>query len=158
MRLSNRNGFSLVELAVVLVIAGIILAIGAPPLVRYLEKQKVRDGARQLAGEMRLARQRAVTDNCRGWIWCGYSTADRYYYWGLQKKNTAGAWLTTVWHGPFYLPGNVKQVTPTFGGTNSFYYNANGRPNASGSVKFTSANAAVVDTVTVNLDLAGGVW
>ena len=158
MRLNNRSGFSLVELAVVLVICGLILAMGAPPLGRYLAQQKVRDAARQVAGEMKLARQRAVTDGWRYWMIFGTGTNNDRYWWGEQKQNSAGAWLPVVQHGPFLLPNGTKTVSPLFGGTWLFWYRANGTPNASGSVKLVSTNPALTDTVTVNLDLTGGVW
>ena len=61
MHWNNRRGFSLVELAVVLTISGLILAIGTPGLIRYLNSARVRDSARTLAEEMRLARQKAVS-------------------------------------------------------------------------------------------------
>ncbi len=57
----SRNGFTLVEVATVLVIAGIVLAAALPPFLSYsrsLSQEQAREG---LVQDLRLARQRAVT-------------------------------------------------------------------------------------------------
>ena len=60
MSLRDQKGFSLVELAVVVLISGLILAFTMPSINRSLTQARLRDSASRVAGEMRLARQKAV--------------------------------------------------------------------------------------------------
>jgi len=56
-------GFSLIELTVVLVLLGLIVAVGMPALQDWLERYRVRTAAQGLAAEMQLQRMRAVSRN-----------------------------------------------------------------------------------------------
>lgn len=151
----DQRGFSLIELAVVVLIGGLILAITTPSINRYLTKARLRDSASRFAGEMRIARQRAVSQNARVWFWT-YNNSN-YYYIGDQRWLGASSWATTVWKGPYYLPSTVKVVGANWAGLNYFWYTPDGRPMTSGSVKLVSTVGAP-DTATVNVDLSGSVW
>jgi prepilin-type N-terminal cleavage/methylation domain-containing protein len=153
----RQKGFSLVELAVVLVVAGLILAIGAPGLHKYLESNRVGDAARQISSELRIARQKAVTNGTRNWYFAGISGQEGLYWTGVQTPLPTGGWSTTAWT-LWNMPTNTKQVTPNFGGVNWLYYGPDGRANTSGSVKVASVVAAVHDTSQINVDLTGEVW
>jgi len=59
----SEAGFSLIELAVVLVLLGLIVAVGMPALQDWLERYRVRTAAQGLAAEMQLQRMRAVSRN-----------------------------------------------------------------------------------------------
>jgi prepilin-type N-terminal cleavage/methylation domain-containing protein len=158
MHWKKREGFSLVELAIVLVIAGLILAICTPGVIRYLNGQRVRDSARLLADEMRLARQLAVSNSTRNWVYTQWSANANQYLLGTQTQNPNGTWNTTQWRGPFELPSKTKQIGANFNAFQYFYYDPNGRPSGSGSVRVISTIPSVTDTATVNLDLSGSVW
>lgn len=164
MHWKKREGFSLVELAIVLVIAGLILAICTPSVMRYLNGQRVRDSAHLLADEMRLSRQRAVSNNTRCWIYTQWSSNQYLLGTQAQNPNPPYNWLTTQWRGPFELPSKTKQIGANFSSQLYFWYDPNGRPatvgasSASGSVRVCSTIASVTDTATVNLDLSGSVW
>ena len=56
-------GFSLIELSVVLVLLGLIVAVGMPALQDWLERYRVRTAAQLLASDMQLQRMRAVSRN-----------------------------------------------------------------------------------------------
>ena len=165
--LCKRNqGFSLVELAVVLVVAGLVLAIGAPSLVTYLNSKRVSDAARVLSNEMRVARQKAVTNGTRNWVYTQWGTGANQYWTGIQTSNGTGGWNATVWTGPIDLPARTKQIQANFSSYTSFAFEPNGRPidasvaagRTSGLVKVISTMPSVTDTITVNLDLSGSVW
>lgn len=160
MHWKKREGFSLVELAIVLVVAGLILAISTPGVIRYLNGQRVRDSARLLADEMRLSRQRAVSNSTRCWVYTQWGAGQNQYLLGTQAQNPNPPynWLTTQWRGPFELPSKTKQIGANFSPFQYFYYDPNGRPSGSGSVRVCSTMASVTDTATVNLDLSGSVW
>lgn len=56
-------GFSLIELTVVLLLLGLIVAVGMPALQDWLERYRVRTAAQTLASSMQLQRMRAVSRN-----------------------------------------------------------------------------------------------
>jgi len=161
----QQKGFSLVELAIVLVVAGLIMAMGAPALHKYLESYRVSDAARQISSELRIARQKAVTNGTRNFYFAGTGVNAGIYWTGIQTPLANGAWSSVAWTA-WSMPQNTKQLSPSFGGINEFFYGPDGRPiNAidlstpvSGSVKIASVSAAVTDTAQVNVDLTGEVW
>jgi prepilin-type N-terminal cleavage/methylation domain-containing protein len=169
MHCKNRRGFTLVEMAVVVMIAGLILAISAPNLIRHLNRQRVHDAAHVLADEMRLARQKAVANGTRNYIYTQYGTGQNQYWTGLVTQQTNGVWPSSIaWKGPIDLPDKTRQIGANFSGYVYFYYDPSGRPRqpltgnppplSSGSVKFVSTVPGVTDTTTINLDLSGSVW
>ncbi len=62
--LSSR-GFTLIELAIVLVVMGIVIAFAGPRVVGGLTGQGVRTAALQTAAMLRYARSKAVNTGCR---------------------------------------------------------------------------------------------
>jgi prepilin-type N-terminal cleavage/methylation domain-containing protein len=160
---ARQDGFTLVEMAVVLIVVGILLAITTPALRRYLSSYRVGDAARQIQSEMRLARQKAVTNGTRNWIFCGTSGNEVYYWTGIQTQRSDLSWSAVNWI-QWNMPQNTKLIAPTFNGTNWFYYGPDGKPTqgstvpVSGSVRVGSTNPSVSDTATVNVDLTGEVW
>jgi len=59
----NNRGFSLIELIVVMVMLGILLAIAAPSMFSWRESAKVKEVAQDILGGLRQARSLAVTNN-----------------------------------------------------------------------------------------------
>lgn len=57
---SGSDGTSLVEMAIVLAIISCVLGIGLPVLTNGVDAKRTRDAASFVAGQFRLARQRAV--------------------------------------------------------------------------------------------------
>jgi len=58
----KREGFTLVEMMIMISIIGLILAIGTPPFVEYLRHAQSRDAAQIVAGILRQARSKAVQE------------------------------------------------------------------------------------------------
>lgn len=54
------RGFSLVELAVVVAIAGIMFAIGVPSYIKYRKSQELKGAASNIASQIRLSRATAI--------------------------------------------------------------------------------------------------
>jgi prepilin-type N-terminal cleavage/methylation domain-containing protein len=168
MHWKNRRGFSLVELAVVLVVAGLVLAIAAPGVVRHLNAQKVRDAARTLADEMRLARQKAVSNGTRNYVYTQWGVTQNEYWTGVSTQLANGTWTSPLWRGPIALQSRTRQVGANFSNYVYFFYDPSGRPRqpigglnppaSSGSIKVISTVPSVTDTAVVNLDLTGSVW
>ena len=61
----KRQGFTLVEMMIMISIVGLILAIGTPPFVEYLRHAQSRDAAQIVAGILRQARSRAIQERKR---------------------------------------------------------------------------------------------
>lgn len=167
MSVRNQQGFSLVELAVVVLIAGLVLAMSTPAINRYLNQARLRDSASRVAGEIRIARQKAVTNSSRAWF---YTVNGTNQYWVGEQRWTGGngslkamaadttiAFASTQWKGPYTLPSTVRVVQANWGGLNYFWYTPNGRPSQSGSMKVINI-AGQPDTITINVDLSGAVW
>src|SRR5438045_1593395 len=92
----KNRGFSLVELAVVLTIAGLILAMTAPGLIRSLNSARVRDSAGTLRDEMRMARQKAVTNGTRNYVYFQWGSNQSQYWTAVATQNP----ISHVWSGP----------------------------------------------------------
>ena len=56
----DSRGFSLVELAVVVTIAGLLFAIGVPNYLTYRRSQELQGAASNIASQIRLARANAI--------------------------------------------------------------------------------------------------
>ena len=57
----HSRGFSLIELAIVLVIMGTIIGFGVPMFTGYRTAQMVKVTGENIAGQLRLARETAIT-------------------------------------------------------------------------------------------------
>ena len=155
MSLRNSRGFSLLELVVVLLVAGIVLAITTPSINRFLLGARLRDSATMIAGEIRLARHKAVTNSSRTWF---YTVNGTNTYWvGEQRWLGGSTYAATAWKGPYSLPGSVRVVNANWAGLNYFQYMPDGRSSSSGSMSLVSI-VGPPDTITVNVDLGGAVW
>ena len=56
----GNGGFSLVELAVVLVVMGLLFGIGVPSFLTYRRSQELQGAAENIASQLRLARSTAI--------------------------------------------------------------------------------------------------
>ncbi len=63
MNISNKKGFTLVELAVAIAIIAILSAVATPVILRWLPDYRLRMAARDLFSNMQLAKMTAVKSN-----------------------------------------------------------------------------------------------
>jgi len=61
----TEKGFSLIELLIVLAIAGVIMLIGLPALVSQMSHVRLKRSARDVATELNYARMNAITKNTK---------------------------------------------------------------------------------------------
>lgn len=55
-----RHGVTLIEVAIVLVVMGVVCAFGVPPLLRFVERARVRHAANEIVSTLGFARTAAV--------------------------------------------------------------------------------------------------
>jgi prepilin-type N-terminal cleavage/methylation domain-containing protein len=60
-RLPRRNGFTLVELACVLVVITILAGIGMPTVLGRIQRAQVTAAARQISEDVQMTQSRAIT-------------------------------------------------------------------------------------------------
>ncbi len=61
----REDGYSLIELSVVLVLLGLVVTIGMPSMQDWLDRYRVRTAAQGIAADLQLQRMRAVSRNTR---------------------------------------------------------------------------------------------
>ncbi len=87
--MKREAGFSLVELLAVLVVVGIVTALAAPNLTRWIENYRVKAAARQLVGDLQSVRMKAISEKVDHRI--SFDNGNRSYT--LQKWNsTSSLW------------------------------------------------------------------
>src|SRR6266542_1854950 len=57
---SSSRGFSLIELGVVIIVMGLVLAFGIPLYSKYSSTQQLKGAAENIAAQMRLLRETAI--------------------------------------------------------------------------------------------------
>lgn len=56
----RNNGFTLIEMIVTVIVAGILMAVAAPSLMGMLDQNRVRDGLRQVENAFKEAQRQAI--------------------------------------------------------------------------------------------------
>jgi prepilin-type N-terminal cleavage/methylation domain-containing protein len=131
------RGFSMVELAIVLVIFGIIVGFGVPMMTGYRQSHMVKIAKENIAGQLRLAREKAITS--------GATQELRF------KANFQGADYH-VWNGSaadpkWKLPTGIRYLWST-GTQDTFRLTSDGRCMDSGMI-IVQDSRGVSDTVSV---------
>jgi prepilin-type N-terminal cleavage/methylation domain-containing protein len=112
----SQQGYSLVEMLVVLAMIGMLSLLTVPPMMKYMNQMRVRTATRQLNTDLRFARQRAITRGNP--VAFSFVPGDidpdpgvekgRYYVYdrGTQIGNTTPAVYNWIQYGPArYLDG-----------------------------------------------------
>lgn len=89
----NSKGFTLIELMVVLVIVGILLALMIPNVGGFIANQEINEATQNVAGALRTAKELAISKNVRTQVWIvddGTGTANGRYYTIYRQPISAG--------------------------------------------------------------------
>ena len=143
MRDPAERGFSLVELAIVLVVMGLLFGASIPSFNRISSSYQLRGAAESVAGQLRLAREKAIATGVEQPIHIPNSTAYHLHY---------PSGISTTWT----LPNGVTFTNATVG--DWYYMASDGRFYQNSSHTVTGSNVIVVgntrgalDTVSVQL-------
>lgn len=141
---SRAEGFTLVELMIVLVIVAVVGAIALPRFAQATARQQLDAAAGRVAADLELARTRARAASQS--LAVSYSTANDHY-----SMNAVGGDAKTVELDE--SPYGVDLIKVKFGTGASVTFNGYGVPSSSGAVVLESNG----NTVTVTLDANGEV-
>ena len=125
----NRKGFTLLELALVMFLIGLVLSISMPRLGNLLFHTDLKSVARSLKSVVYVMRSKSISTNTYTIL---HFDLDQNLYWGTavsKKKQTSDASEETPVVSPVKLPsgirfmdaGNINSVKKTFGILNSAF-------------------------------------
>ncbi len=143
------EGFSLAELMVVLVIAGIMAAVSLPGLNKFLRSVDLNGQVQQTATMLRVVRQRAITENNNYVVY--WDDTVRGFGW-YDDDNGNGVWNGTEKRK---LPvGYPAWVTVSNSSTNPFTspiitFSPNGSASQSGTAIFTNSDGYALSVSVV---------
>lgn len=131
------RGFSLIELVIVLLIMGIVIGFGVPLFAGYRSSQEVKLAGENITGQLRLARESAITSGTTQLIRfkAGYQSSDYHI---LRGSLATPKWSLPV--GVTYLWASGTQDT--------FRLTSDGRSLDSGMI-IVCDSRGVRDTVSV---------
>lgn len=119
----REDGFTIMELMVVVLLASVIMAIATPSYTVWLRSYRLTAGARQVASDMQLARMKAISQNTQYRL--NFQSSTTYVF-----EKDAGFVLES---GPFTL---TEGVTTSTGPT--VVFQARGTASAAGQVTLTN--------------------
>ena len=144
--LKSREGFTLIETIMVLVVVGIIMAIGAPNFSKWKEKHEINGQAQKVYFDLMLARTSAVKNN--NLVRVTFNTTSHTYTIhddtnddGTQDSGEAVKSVAlendinfAYNTGITDIDGNTISAPVSFGGSQVVTFDSRGQASASGSV------------------------
>ncbi len=137
------RGFTVIELMVVLGVALIVMGVALPNMISWLPNYRLSSGARQVAGDLQLARMKAISQNTKYRLNFGVLPSTSYTF---EKDD--GGFATES--GPFSLP---KGITVTVVSATS-EFQARGTVNAASGITLQNINSL---TKQVQINIVGRV-
>ena len=137
------HGFTVIELMVVLAVAVIVMGVALPNMMSWLPTYRLSAGARQLAGNLQLARMKAISQNTKYRLNFGVLPSTSYTF---EKDD--GGFATES--GPFSLPNGITVTVVS--ATSEFQ--ARGTVNAASGITLQNINSL---TKQVQISIVGRV-
>ena len=154
MKIRKNNGFSLIELIIVIALIGILAAIAAPNFTRYRDNSNLKEAARDISSDIQLYKQRAIAENVRYRITFN-SGANNYV---VQRETTlnAGNFSSNTLFTKDIGSANAIEtyVAASFGGNSYVTFLPRGTiEEATGSL--TLQHKTRLSTATINVSIMG---
>ncbi|MEW6684806.1 MAG: prepilin-type N-terminal cleavage/methylation domain-containing protein [Candidatus Edwardsbacteria bacterium] len=137
---ANKRGFTLIELLVVITIIGITMAFAVPSLISQLPNYRLSSARRQILGDLRLCRQKAITEGNNFSVQFNQPAPNHY-----RIANLATAQITTK-----RLPVGITITGAAFGDADTVIFRANGSVVRGGYVGLRNTKG-LVDSVFVGM-------
>ena len=137
---SPKTWFRVPDLAVILVLTGIVTAVAVPGINRFMRGLDLNKRAQQVATLFRVARQRAITENNTYVVW--WSPERRGWGWWDDDNENGIKDRTEAGRDPEPLPAWVV-VSPSAANpfpSDSLRFEPDGTASASGSVTFINSD------------------
>ena len=148
----SREGFTLIEMIVVLAIAGVIMAIAAPNFSKWKEKHEINGQAQKVYFDLMLARTTAIRNN--NLVRVAFNTTNHTYTIHDDtnsdgNQDSGEAVKTGVLEndinfafnsGMTDVDGNSVTAAVSFGGSTTVNFDSRGQSSSSGSVFLLHTN------------------
>jgi prepilin-type N-terminal cleavage/methylation domain-containing protein len=149
MQTKSEQGFTLIELATVLIIIGIVIGFSVPNFVQYGRTHRLHGAAENMAAQFRLARQKALSTGIdQHFHISGFGVGYDYY---VHPWTTSSIQYYSLPNGVDFAPPTYSTTFFMYGGGPPFNQPA-GRASSSFTVKLTDGRG---DTSTVSVQLSG---
>ncbi len=129
-QVQNRNGFTLPELLVVVLILGIIAGIASPRYGALLQQRQVRAAAQWVVADLKYARQYAKTKG-KSQAVVFTAASESYQLTGIDNIDHPGTSFVVNLSQIAY-PANI--VSATFGSGSTITFDHHGRPDSGGTI------------------------
>ena len=142
----SRCGFTLIELAIGVLIVGILAGVAAPKFSRSLSRIRLDSACRRVCADLRFARQQAISGSCTQSVQFSPETGD-YTLAGLADINQSRGTYTVKLAQP---PYQAVIVTASLGGDAAVIFDRYGQPDSAGVVILRSG--AFQQSITIAVD------
>ncbi|MCG8403514.1 MAG: prepilin-type N-terminal cleavage/methylation domain-containing protein [Firmicutes bacterium] len=129
-RTSKRDGFSLIELTIVIAVCALFLAMAVPAMHNYLAQCRLEAACLRLQQDIRSTAQDALVKESAYYNVCLYPTLEKYRVTDISKPGTSREVV---------LPDGVDLVGTTYDDNyNTIYFTATGLPVSGGHISLKS--------------------
>lgn len=143
------NGFTLIEVLIVVVIIGIIAAIGTLQMQNTLGRIRVEEQTKQMYADIMSARSRAVSRSRIHFVKIDTAPLNRYRIWEDTNPGPDGDTKLQEASDALFLQTTVPYNL--YGTTNSFYFDSQGLAHGIGSIRLENSHTPLTDCITISL-------
>lgn len=144
MKIDRNHGFTLVELAIVLCVLGLVLALSMGNIQSVIRGQRLTGATNRMITHLRLAREKSVAEG-NNYVVTFRPLQNNYQVWD-DEGNDLIVGANDV-RRTFPMPQGTRIQNPQFFGSNRVVFRSDGTCNASGSVEIR--NETIIKTVSL---------